>query len=65
MRLRIPARYNAYTMSLTKSDLLEIRTIMREELNPLEGKVVALESDVKEIYFMLGDLQDVSNNEKM
>jgi len=52
-------------MSLTKSDLLEIRTIMREELNPLEGKVVALESDVKEIYFMLGDLQDVSNNEKM
>jgi dynactin complex subunit len=44
-------------MSLTDNDLLAIRTIVREEIkdevDPLKGKVEAIESDVKEIYFML------------
>jgi hypothetical protein len=30
---------------------------MREEIAPLDGRVETLENDVKEIYFMVGDLQ--------
>lgn len=40
-------------MSLTATDLGEIRTILREVLKPLEGKLEALENDVKEIYSIL------------
>jgi len=41
-------------MSLNFDDLQNIRAIMREELDermtPLEGKVEAMENDVKDIY---------------
>ena len=44
-------------MSLTAADFQEIRAIMREELMPLDGRVVAIENDVKEIYFMIAKMQ--------
>lgn len=55
-------------MSLTQTDLQEIRVIIRDEvrsgvsnveqkLDALAGKVEALENDVKEIYEMLTDLR--------
>jgi hypothetical protein len=52
-------------MSLTASDLQEIRTIVREEvrdevalqIEPLAGQLIALENDIKDIYMMLKDLQ--------
>ncbi|OGL34870.1 hypothetical protein A3F65_04120 [Candidatus Saccharibacteria bacterium RIFCSPHIGHO2_12_FULL_47_16b] len=44
-------------MSLTATDLSEIRSIMREELKPLEGKLEAIENDVKEIYAMLKQMK--------
>jgi hypothetical protein len=37
-------------MSLTQDDLLQIRTIMKETIRPLENKVDALYNDVKELY---------------
>ncbi len=45
------------TMSLTATDLQAIRTIVREEVAPLENKVITLENDVKEIYHMLAKMQ--------
>lgn len=48
-------------MSLDSDDLQNIRAIMREELKPLEGRVGALENDVKDIYFMIsGMAQDIN-----
>lgn len=59
-------------MSLTTDDLNQIRTIVRDEvrdevssqlmpindkLDSLDGKIAALENDVKEIYEMIADLQ--------
>ena len=44
-------------MSLTATDLSEIRSIMREELKPLEGKLEAIENDVKKIYAMLKQMK--------
>jgi hypothetical protein len=44
-------------MSLSAEDLYSIRTIVREEvrqeIKPLEGRIEALENDVKEFYSML------------
>lgn len=45
-------------MSLTQEDLLQIRTLVREEvtsvvsreLEPLRGEIQALRNDIKEIY---------------
>lgn len=45
-------------MSLTVTDLHDIRSIMREEMTPLVGRVEALENDIKEIYYMLRDIQE-------
>ncbi|HWL44338.1 MAG TPA: hypothetical protein VNQ73_15460 [Ilumatobacter sp.] len=52
-------------MSLTQEDLTQIRTIMRDEiesildrkLEPILGKLEAIENDVKEIYGMTAALQ--------
>lgn len=44
-------------MSLTAGDLLDIRSIIKEELEPVIGRLDALENDIKEIYDMLRDLQ--------
>jgi ABC-type cobalamin/Fe3+-siderophores transport system ATPase subunit len=55
-------------MSLTQSDLQEIRTIVRDEVTravtPLEGRLEALENDIKEIYTMLKDLQGSAITDK-
>lgn len=44
-------------MSLSKDDLQAIRQVVKEVISPLEGKLEALENDVKEIYSMLSELQ--------
>lgn len=44
-------------MSLSNEDLQAIRQIVQEVISPIEGKLEALENDVKEIYSMLSDLQ--------
>ena len=52
-------------MSLTHDDIAQIRAVIRDEvtflldarLKPLEGKLEALENDVKEIYHMLAQTQ--------
>lgn len=45
-------------MSLSNEDLQAIRQIVQEVITPLEGKLEALENDVKEIYAMLSDLRN-------
>lgn len=40
-------------MSLTAEDLLSIRAIVKDEINPLDGRLEAVENDVKEIYDIL------------
>lgn len=44
-------------MSLTATDLLDIRSIVRQELVPIEGELKALRNDIKEIYKMIAQLQ--------
>ncbi len=48
-------------MTLTTTDLSEIRAIVREEVGsqvaPLAGRIEALENDVKEIYAMLSRME--------
>lgn len=44
-------------MSLTASDLQEIRVIITEAIKPLEGEIRALRNDIKEIYVMIAQLQ--------
>lgn len=51
-------------MSLTQSDLQGIRTIFREEISFLEGRVAALQSDVKEIYHMIARIEAAQQSEK-
>jgi hypothetical protein len=47
-------------MSLSSTDLSEIRSIfkeeLRQELEPIKGGLEALSNDVKEIYTMIADL---------
>ena len=45
-------------MSLTSTDLADIRGILKEELKPLQGELEALRNDIKEIYDMISDLQN-------
>ena len=45
-------------MSLTNIDLADIRSILKEELRPLQGKLEALSNDIKEIYSMISDLRN-------
>ena len=48
-------------MSLSATDLSEIRSIfkeeLRQELEPIKGDLEALSNDVKEMYAMIADLQ--------
>ena len=50
-------------MSLTYTDLQEIRKIVEETVHPIKGELEALRSDIKEIYGMLADLQKSPNGE--
>jgi hypothetical protein len=45
------------TMSLTTSDLQEIRTIVEQAMRPLRSEVHALRNDIKEIYDTVADLE--------
>ncbi len=47
-------------MSLTTTDLQEIRSIIEQTLQPLQDELHALRNDIKEIYDMISELQ---NNE--
>ncbi|MGC1177197.1 MAG: hypothetical protein WA843_03950 [Candidatus Saccharimonadales bacterium] len=47
-------------MSLTGTDLQAVRTIGREENAVLDGKVTALQNDVKEIYYMIAKMQNAA-----
>jgi ABC-type phosphate transport system auxiliary subunit len=55
-------------MSLSGTDLLEIRSIfkeeLREELQPIKGELEALSNDIKEIYEMISDLQKNAAGDK-
>ena len=44
-------------MSLTALDLSEIRTILKQELKPIQGELEALRNDIEEIYDMMADLK--------
>ncbi len=44
-------------MSLTSSDLQEIRNIIKEEIQPVQGELHALRNDIKEIYDMIAQIQ--------
>jgi hypothetical protein len=48
-------------MSLSFEDFQNIRFIMREELAPVENRLEAVENDIKEIYFMMSDMQRALN----
>jgi hypothetical protein len=59
-------------MSLTQSDLQQVRTVVREELestiavridprfDTLEGNIEALNNDIKDIYKMISELQKLT-----
>lgn len=51
-------------MSLTQTDLLQIRGIVEEAVEPIHGKLNALHNDIKEIYDMLADLQHSTITDK-
>lgn len=50
-------------MSLSNTDLQEIRKIVQETVAPLKGDLEALGGDVKEIYNMIADLQKLPKSE--
>ena len=45
-------------MSLTTSDLHEIRNIVEEVVQPLTNEIQALRNDIKDIYEMIAELQN-------
>lgn len=59
-------------MSLTSSDLEDIRTIFRDEarstisteLKPIKDELEMLRNDIKDIYFMISDLQHSTITDK-
>ena len=59
-------------MSLTSSDLEDIRTIFRyearstisTELKPIKDELEMLRNDIKDIYFMISDLQHSTITDK-
>ena len=51
-------------MSLTASDLQEIRNIVEQVVQPLQNEIKALRNDIKEIYDIIADLhRNSSDNE--
>lgn len=57
-----------FNMSLTTNDLEEIRNIVRSsiivELKPIKDELDMIRNDIKEIYFMIADLQHSSITDK-
>lgn len=51
-------------MSLTNDDLLAVRKINQEEIAGIEGKVDALQNDVKDIYYMLAKMEKSTRSNK-
>lgn len=55
-------------MSLTATDLEEIRNIVKSslsiELKPIKDELDMLRNDIKEIYFMIADIQHSSITDK-
>ena len=59
-------------MSLTTNDLDEIRSIVEsaldkqnvEVIKPLQGELLAIRNDIKDIYFMIADLQHSTITDK-
>jgi peptidoglycan hydrolase CwlO-like protein len=51
-------------MSLTLSDLQEIRSIVEQTVQPLQHELQALRNDIKEIYDMISELQTNSSDSK-
>lgn len=55
-------------MSLTTTDLDEIRNIVRSsmsaELRPLKDELDIIRNDIKELYFMIADLQHSTITDK-
>jgi hypothetical protein len=49
-------------MSLTASDLVEIRNIVETAIIPIQNELEAIRNDLKEIYGMIADLQKASNS---
>ncbi len=45
-------------MGLSNVDLQSIRQIVQDVISPIEGKLEALENDIKEIYSMISDSQE-------
>ena len=61
-----------FIMSLTTNDLEEIRNIVESALNkqnvevikPLQGELIAIRNDIKDIYFMISALQHSTITDK-
>lgn len=51
-------------MSLTQSDLQEIRSIVQTAVEPLTNEIQALRNDVKDIYDMISELQSATITDK-
>lgn len=51
-------------MSLTQSDLQEIRSIVQSAIEPLANEIKALRNDIKEIYGMIAALQKSTITDK-
>ena len=45
-------------MSLASTDLADIRGILKEELQPLQGELKAIRNDIKDIYEMISSLEN-------
>ena len=51
-------------MSLTTSDLQEIRSIIEQTVQPLQSEIQALRNDIKDIYNMISELGNTNLNSK-
>lgn len=51
-------------MSLTQTDLQEIKNIVSEVMKPLNDEVLALRNDIKDIYNMISELQTSTITDK-
>lgn len=49
-------------MGLTAADIMNIRAIIRDEVNPTPGGFVALENDIKELYKSVSKMQKEMDN---
>jgi len=51
-------------MSLTQSDLQEIRSIVQTAVEPLANEIKALRNDIREIHDMIAELQSSTITDK-